>query len=88
MGGERHHHHSSAQEYVYSSGAHGQGSPENRIQLTWRLLRESWNSSRGTVRLPAPTPDNRCEICRAQTAGIGTNKQHFNRGLLYQSGIR
>ena len=29
------------------------------------LLRGSWDSSRGTVRLPAPTLDNRYYVCRA-----------------------
>ena len=51
-------------------------------QSTWRLLRGSWDSSQGTVRLPAPTLDNRYDVRCAQTSGTGTDKKHFPRGLL------
>ena len=95
-GVERCHHPSSAQEEgsdrvwhlqgPLSGGACWQGSPQNRIESTWRLLRGSWDSSRGTVRLPAPTLDNRYNVRRAQTSGTGVNKQYFTRDLLHRSG--
>ena len=66
-----------------SGGACWQGSPQNRGQSTLRLLRGSWDSPRGTVRLPTPTLNNRYR--RAQTSGTGTAKQHFPRDLLHRS---
>ena len=63
-----------------------QGSPQNRGQPTWRLLRRSWDPPRRTVRLPTPTLDNRYDVRRAQTSGTGTDKQHFPRDLLHRSG--
>ena len=38
------------------------------------------------MRLPALTLDNRYDIRRAQTAGTGTDKQHFTRDLLHRCG--
>ena len=69
-----------------SGGACWQGFPQNRGQPTWRLLRRSWDSPRRTVRLATPTLDNRYDVRRAQTSGTGTDKQHFPRDLLHQSG--
>ena len=73
-------------EVTLFSGACWQGSPQYRRQSTWRLLRESLDSSRGTVRLPARTLDDRYDVRRAQTARTGTNNQHFTRDLLHRSG--
>ena len=50
---------------------------QNRGQSSWRLLRRSWDSSRGSVRFPASTLDNRYDVRRAQAAGTGTDQQHF-----------
>ena len=41
---------------------------------------------RRTVRLPTPTLDNRYDVRRAQTSETGTDKQHFPRDLLHQTG--
>ena len=51
-----------------------------------RLLRGSWDSSRGTVRLPASTLGNRYDAHLAQTTGAGIDRQHFTRDLLHRSG--
>ena len=69
-----------------SGGACRHGSPKNRGQPTWRLLRGSWDLPRETVWLPTPTLDNRYDVRRAQTSGTGADKQHFPRDLLHRSG--
>ena len=50
------------------------------------ILRRSWDPPQRTVRLPTPTLDNQYDVCRAQTSGTGTDKQHFPRDLLHRSG--